>query len=47
MRIKMVVCECILGRHLTFHQGAVIAHQGIAADFLGAATSRQGIAIAC
>jgi hypothetical protein len=35
MWIRMVACECNLGRHLTDHQGAVITRQGVAADCLG------------
>jgi hypothetical protein len=46
MRIKMVARECNLGRHLTNHQGAAIAHQGVAVDCLGAAADHQGVAIA-
>jgi hypothetical protein len=46
IQIKLIVCECNLGHQLTDHQGAVVAHQGVAADYLIAAASRQGVVVA-
>jgi hypothetical protein len=40
MQIKIVVCECNLGCHLTYHQGAAGAHQGNATDIQGIAGAR-------
>jgi hypothetical protein len=37
MQIKIVMHECNLGCHLTYHQGAAGAHQGNAADIQGIA----------
>jgi hypothetical protein len=47
MQIKMVVHECNLGRHLTNRQGAVVTHQGVAADCLGAAANCQDVVTDC